>query len=156
MTHSHTFVLGNCVSDQHLVCPRKQCTIGMTVKQNGKPSFLFLCHALLVCHLIHDLNDGHESFSVDLRALTTLKTDIVSFFNTHIAHFFFFCQLREKCNVGPLFCESPFLSSFRELALKYFTLKYYMLKQNHCSHLKVLNLYELTLFIIVITHAVLM
>ncbi|XDV20750.1 hypothetical protein PO909_026015 [Leuciscus waleckii] len=91
VTHGHTSVLGNCVSDQHLVCPRKQCTIGMTVKQNGKPSFLFLCHALLVCHLIHDLNDGHESFSVDLRAFTTFKTDVVGFFfNTHIAHFVLF------------------------------------------------------------------
>lgn len=35
VTHSHTSVLGNrvCVSDQHLVCPKKQYTIGMTVTQ---------------------------------------------------------------------------------------------------------------------------
>lgn len=85
-----------CVSGVH--------AIGNSVQQawqwnrvNGKLSFqcFSVMHCLFVIWLaIHDLCHGDESFSVDLRAFTTFKTDVVSFS----------CQLREKCNVGLLFC----------------------------------------------------
>lgn len=56
VTHNHTSVFGNsvCVSDRHLVCPKKQYTMGMTVTQREwEAQFsVSLCHVLLVCHLI--------------------------------------------------------------------------------------------------------
>lgn len=70
-------------------------------RENGRPSFLFLCHVLLVCHLIS------YSWSLSWRWIFLSWSESIH----HIKDWrfvLFFCQLRVKCNVGLLFYKSLF------------------------------------------------